>query len=205
MAVPFPSPARCLNGCLLCLPFLPRFVSLLPAFIVFFSSPSPLVFPPRGQSCRWVLVCFFFYYLYLLYFQYSFFSHLLAISLSRSHLAFSFLLIIILQPFTLSYLPYIYKPHLHFFKIFSSSKSPTTSTHLLLLLFPSSTPYLLSPHTLHPSRSPISFILNVPHLSSTLHSPLRNPHLLICSLHYTFKSDIVSLTPSLSKLHSHRI
>lgn len=105
----------------------------------------------------------------------------------------------------LRHLPYIYKPHLHFFKIFSSSKSPTTSTHLLLLLFPSSTPYLLSPHTLHLSRTPISFILNVPHLSSTLHSPLRNPHLLICSLHYTFKSDIVSLTPSLSKLHSHRI
>lgn len=178
-------------------PFLPRFVSLPPGLycVFFLSLLLSLCFPPRGQACRWVLVCccFFSNYLRLLYFQYSFVSHLLAPFLSRSHLASSFPIYHSTAVSTFAVLRIFIILISISLKNIYSLRNPTT--YLLLLLSTSSTPYLLSHPALFPSRTPILCILNVPHLSLTLHSPPRNPYFLISYLYSTFASDIVSLTP----------
>lgn len=180
-------------------PFLPRFVSLPPGlYCVFFflslsfSPCASLRVVKHAGGCLSVVV--FSNYLRLLYFQYSFVSHLLVPFLSRSHLASSFPIYHSTAVSTFAILRIFIILISISLKNIYSLRNPTT--YLLLLLSTSSTPYLLSHPALSPSRTPILCILNVPHLSLTLHSPPRNPYFLISYLYSTFASDIVSLTPS---------
>lgn len=199
MAVPF-SFLRAMSEWVSIVPVLFFLVSCLfhRAFIVFFSfslSPSLLVLPSAWSSMPVgaCLLLLFSNYLRLLYFQYSFVSHLLAPFLPRSHLASSFPIYHSTAVSTFAILRiFIILISISLKNIYSLRN---LTTYLLLLLSTSSTPYLLSHPALFPSRTPILCILNVPHLSLTLHSPPRNPYSLISYLYSTFASDIVSLTP----------